>query len=851
MNKFYTNVSRRGNDILCREYINGETVNTKIPFKPTLFIPTNKESDWKGFYGEVLAPVECASMSEAREFKKKYSGMPDFEIHGDIDPIVQFLSEEYKEEIDYSLDVIRVCNFDIENNKAPDGSFAKVDNPLGEITSITVYDNIDDKYYLFTTLDWQLKDTTLDFVTMESTEHYRCKDEKELLIRFISHVHKTGYHVFTGWNIEGYDIPYLVNRCYMVVGNTVTKKLSPWGIINRRNAKDDFGNDKEVFDILGIATLDYLTLYKKFTYQNQESYTLDHIGFVEVGEKKLDYSEVSSLHELAVTNPQKFCDYNIKDVDLVKRIDDKMGLINLIYTLAYYSKVNVNDILSPVRTWDAIIYNNLKEKKTAVPPIKSHTKTESYAGAYVKEPVPGFKRWVVAVDLASMYPKLIMQYNLGIDTILSQMVEEINIEVHNDKRFVDRRLVDGSLDLSGYDDIIAANGTMYRRDIRGILPKLMDEVYNKRKVYKKEMFKWKNKKEEGDTSIECINAISKYHNLQMACKILLNSAYGACGNKHFRYFDIAIAEAITLSGQLAIQWVSIKINEFLNDMLKTEDVDYVFYNDTDSGYIEFNELIHRTFPEETDKNKIVDALDKFCAKILEPKIHEFYNELAEYTNAYENSMIMEREVIADIGIWVSKKRYVLNVHDCEGVRYKTPDLKVMGLESKKSSYPQICRDKMNIIYEKTMKSDNSEVIDIIDSFRSDWSKLELGDISSPRGCNGVSKYHDPVTVFSKKCPPHVKGALYHNKMIKDLGLENDIETIKNGDKVKYLPLRLPNPARSPIISFKGQLPKQFGLDEYVDYDEQFEKTFLDPAKAVLDSVGWKAEEISTLEDLFG
>jgi len=589
MSKFYTNVNRWGNNLLLRQMIDGEIVNTKVPFEPTLYVPANDETGYKGFYGENLTPKVFNKMGDARDFIKQYKDIPGFDVHGNDNYVVQYIAEEFPKEIDYKLNEIRVCNFDIENDKAPDGSFAKTDNPLGEITAITIYDNIDDKFYVFSTLDWELRKTKLDFVTMDSLEYYRCSDEKDLLVRFINHVHAKGYHAFTGWNIEGYDIPYLINRCYMIVGEKVTKRLSPWGIINEKTVKNIYG-DLETYEIMGIAILDYLVLYKKFTYKNQESYTLDHIGFVEVGQKKLDIAG-AELHALSRTDPQKFIDYNIQDTNLVKRIDDKMKLIDQIFTLAYYAKVNVNDILSPVKTWDSIIYNHLLADNVIVPPIKHHHKTEKYAGAFVKDPKIGFSSWVISVDLASLYPHLIMQYNLGIDTILSEMEDGLNIEIHNGQRFVDRRLISGEYDIKS-DNIVAANGTTYRRDKRGVLPQLMEELYNKRKHFKKLMLECEQRQADGDTSRELINEIAKYNNLQMAMKILLNSAYGATGNKHFRYFDLAIAEAITISGQLSIQWIARKINEYMNSIVGTTDEDYVIAIDTDSCYIEFGKMVH-------------------------------------------------------------------------------------------------------------------------------------------------------------------------------------------------------------------------------------------------------------------
>lgn len=332
--------------------------------------------------------------------------------------------------------------------------------------------------------------------------------------------------------------------------------------------------------------------------------------------------------------------------------------------------------------------------------------------------------------------------------------------------------------------------------------------------------------------------VSKFDNMQMAKKILLNSAYGALGNAGFRYFDIRIAEAITLSGQLSIKWIANRINKYLNKIIQTENVDYIIAIDTDSNYIELSHLVKKGFPNGASTETIVKSLSKFCSDMLEPHIHEQYDSLAKYMNAFENKMVMEREVIAERGFWTSKKRYVLNVWDSEGVSYAEPKLKVIGLESKKSSTPEICRKKLKELYLLAVTKDESAVQKFIADFRSEWNTLSVDQIASPISCNNLEKYSDVGTIFIKGTPRHVKGALTHNHIVQTKNLSSMIELIGDGDKVKCVPLKVPNPASTDVISFSGHLRDELGLTKYVDYKAQFEKAFLSPVRIVLTAVGW-------------
>jgi DNA polymerase elongation subunit (family B) len=601
------------------------------------------------------------------------------------------------------------------------------------------------------------------------------------------------------------------------------------------------GRKQISYDVGGITQLDYLDLYKKFTYKAQESYRLDYIAEVELGQKKLDHSEFDTFKDFYTKDWQKFVEYNIVDVELVDRLEDKMKLIELAITMAYDAKVNYADVFFQVRMWDNIIYNYLKKRNVVIPPKEKTEKDAKYAGAYVKEPNPGVYDWVVNFDLNSLYPHLIMMYNISPETLMDErhptasvdkiLNQQVSFELHKDYA-------------------VCANGAMYRKDFRGILPELMEKMYNERVIFKKKMITAKKEYEKTPTK-ELEKEIARCNNIQMAKKISLNSAYGAIGNQYFRYFKLANAEAITLSGQVAIRWIEGKMNTYLNKILKTEDVDYVIASDTDSIYLNMGPLVERVFAgREKTTEGIVSFLDKVCQMELEKYIESSYQELADYVNAYDQKMFMKRENIADRGIWTAKKRYILNVWDSEGVRYTEPKLKIMGIEAVKSSTPAPCRKMIKDALKLMMSGTEDDVIDFIEKSRSDFKKLPPEQVSFPRSASDVNKYKSSASIYEKGTPIHVRGALLYNHYIKKENLTNKYSLIQNGEKIKFCYLKKPNSIHENVISYIQDFPRELGIDKYVDYDLQFEKAFLEPMKVILDSIGWSVEKTVNLDSFF-
>jgi DNA polymerase elongation subunit (family B) len=391
---------------------------------------------------------------------------------------------------------------------------------------------------------------------------------------------------------------------------------------------------------------------------------------------------------------------------------------------------------------------------------------------------------------------------------------------------------------------------MYRKDVRGFLPELMEKMYNDRVIFKKKMLVAKQQYEKTKTK-ELEKEIARCNNIQMAKKISLNSAYGAIGNQYFRYYKLANAEAITMSGQVSIRWIESKMNSYLNKILKTNDVDYVIASDTDSIYLNMGPFVETVYKgREKTTEEVVGFLDKVCSMEFEKYIESSYQELADYVNAYDQKMQMKRENIADRGIWTAKKRYILNVWDSEGVRYDEPKLKIMGLEAVKSSTPAPCRQKIKDALKIVMTKTEDEMISFIDNFRKAFNKLPPEEISFPRSINDVDKHKSSSTLYSKGTPIHARGALLYNHLIKEKKLDKKYAKIQNGEKIKFCYLKLPNPIHENVISYIQEFPKEFGLDKYIDYDLQFSKAFLEPMKVILDAINWRVEKTVNLESFF-
>ena len=843
--KFYTNVQCIGNNILYRGVVDGSRVKTKIPYKPTLYEKTKKSSQYRSLDNYALTPIKFDSIREAKEYLRQFEDVSGKTIYGQNRFEYAFIGEEHSNMIEWNIDHVVIALFDIEvgsENGFPDPYEAN--EPVTAI-SLTFLNGH--------TFVWGCG----DYKPVGEEKYTKCKDEYHLLKFFLKFWIDNYPDAQSGWNTKFFDIPYLVNRMRKVLGEDETKKLSPWNMISEREA---FVMNKrlKVYDIVGIGDLDFLELYKWYSPdgKSQESYKLDHIANFELGEKKIDYSEYDNLHQLYKLNYQKFIEYNIRDVDLIIRMEDKLRLIELALTLAYDTKTNYNDVFAQTRMWDALTYNHLMKKNIVVPPRIIKEKDAAFEGAFVKDPQVGMHLWMASFDLNSLYPHLLMQYNISPETLIEP--ENYTDEMRNiiSEGVTVEKLLNKEIDLSALENVtLTPNGQFFRTDFQGFLPEMMVEMYEDRKKFKKMMLSAKQEKENEknpEKKREIEKKVARFNNLQLAKKVSLNSAYGALGSQYFRFYDLRMALGVTKAGQLSIRWIEKKINQYMNKLLSTDNVDYVVASDTDSIYLRLEELVNKVYGVDKvvslPKQKVIEFMDRICEQKIQPFIDKSFKELADYVHAYEQKMQMKREALADKGIWTAKKRYIMHVYNNEGVQYEEPDMKVMGLEMVKSSTPAPVREKMKVCLDIIMKKTESDMHSFIANFREEFKKLPVEEISFPRGVNGLTEYADKVSLHKKGTPFHVRGALLYNHYLKEKGLDKKYPYIKDGEKIKFTYLKQPNPFKDYVVSFSNRLPVEFELQTYIDYETQFEKTFLDPIKIVLDCIGWTTEKTNSLFD---
>jgi len=830
---FYTYARHYGDKVLVRGVDkHGHRFTARRDFRPTLFVKSNEPSDYKSIYGDSVSPIQFETNKEATAFFDRYKDVDNFPIYGQNYYGYQYITENYPGEIQWDAKQIQVYSIDIETTS--EHGFPNVDSPSEKLLVITLQNNNTKKITTFGLGEFTPGEDTKHL----DIEYIECKDEKELLTNFLGWWRDNTPDIITGWNSQLFDIPYLLARTEAVLGENEHKKYSPFGIVQRRNVKFQ-QREMTAYEIVGVAQLDYLDLYKKFTYVTRESYKLDFIAQTELGHKKLE-SGFETFKEFYEKDWNRFVEYNIVDTVLVDELEDKMKLIELAITMTYDAKCNYNDVFSAVRTWDSLLYNHLWEKKIVIHQGGGR-KDRQIEGAYVQEPEPGGYDWVASFDATSLYPSILMQYNMSPETIVSGYTYDVKVDDLLERYKLDK--------LKEKNYAMAANGTCYTREKQGLFPEIVQKFFDDRLRYKKLMQESQRKFQETGAKVYQ-NEISKYNNFQMARKIQLNSLYGALANQYFRFYDDRIAEGITMTGQLVIRDTAKALDNYVNKVCGTEDKIYSFYSDTDSCYVTLKDMVENFFPDK-GKEKTIDLIDKIATEKIEPAIEQAMTKLANYTNAFAHKLVFKREIIADKGVFVAKKRYALNVHDDEGLRLKEPKLKVMGLEIVRSSTPGPIRDSLKEAVRLILTSDEDTLHSFIENTRKEFNDKAVEEIAFPRGCNNMFKYKSGADIYTKGCPIHVRGGLLYNYYVDKLNLKMKYEKIQEGDKIKFVYLKEPNVIGENTIAFVGKLPTEFELEKYVDYDTIWQKAFVDPLDNILKPIGWHTEPQATLEDLFG
>lgn len=841
---FYTNVARYGKNILVRGYRDGKPFKEKVQYSPTLFIHTNEESEYRDLRGNVVKPIKFNDVREASNFLKSYDDVEGMEILGMDDFPFAYISDEFKgEKVEYDRSLIKIGRLDIETEVTVKGKPDPKNVP--EIINVITIE-LNEVYYVFSFNDYVNPNPNRKVVFTKT------ETEVELLAAFVRFMEQTEFDIITGWYSAGFDVPYLINRIERVLDTSWANRLSPWKYIYKREFYDDKGMLNFDYRISGLTHIDYLELYKKMGFTPQAFYTLDWVCSNEIGRQKhkLENSDIPG-HLLYRTDPQNHIEYNVQDVELLVELDKKKRLFDLIIDMTYDAKCNFDDVLKNTKMWDAILFNFLKPRKIAVPKRKSNPKIK-YEGAYVKEVAPHFTEWVTTFDLTSLYPSLIMQYNISPETFVKR-VEGIRLD---DLINLKHHPINDELKENNWT--MAANGMVYTRDYKGIIPEVIEIFFNKRKLHKDLAIEAEKKAQ------ECLgnndqSGYAKYREIQIiedisqnSRKVGINALYGALGESNFRYYSLDNAEAITISGQLTIL-ISIKWNnEFMNKVLNTKNIDYSVYADTDSIFLDcskFVDMFKEKRPNAT-KSEIIDFLDKFADEKLQKNFAECFDLLADYLNVFQKRLYFKREKICEAMIQTVKKRYGLFVWDNEKIRFAEPRVQITGLESVRTSTPHIMRSWMEDLVKLILTSDQETVWEFVEECKKEFYKLSPFEIGEPTGISDLDKYVDRNGMPIKGATENAKASALFNRIMIETGMDETYDTISSGDRIMKCRLVQPNPFREKTIAYMFDLPDELGIKQYLDYEQQWEKLFISPMEKLLEIRGWNAVEEVTVDDLF-
>lgn len=860
---YYTSFFRRGNKVYIRELIDDHTREHRVEqYKPKLYIESQEPNcKYTNLEGHSLKEVEFSSIKAAREYGDSANipvfGYPRWE-YACVDELYP------DEEIKYTFEDLKIVYLDIEVKS--DTHFSSIENPDQEVILIQML--YKDRCYILGTKFYESYDDSLVYI--------QCKDEVDMLKKFVKLFRKIDPDIITGWNTAGYDIPYLKVRFDFLQMEDTFKRLSPFNMISE-SEEVVFGKPQLRIELMGIQHLDYIHLIKKFDLKKYENYKLDTVAKEILGKNKVSYE--GSLADLYVTNYEEFVRYGMVDTQLVKEIEDEKNLIQLVVMVAYMDKVNFIDTFSQVRMWDNKFMVYLKHHKNIQVPYMIARESDDFVeeegkfeGAYVFEPVPDKYNWVMSDDVQSLYPSIIIACNASPETYRGNHNKNVEFFLSPQPEYEDFLIANNYTSL--------ANGSVFIRERRGFIPEVIDSVFNMRIQAKNIMNMAKGMAANIEKEISSRGTYPEYAGMsvddlkgmiveqktiasinkvrQNALKVKINSAYGAIGNPYFRFYQRDIAEGITLTGQTLLKTVSPKLNELFAQFEHEGVVSEVVYGDTDSLYYTLNSVVAKYVPEGTSVEKTIEFLDRFHKSKIKPVIDEHTNKLQKKLNVYEARLKFVRDVIADTGIFIKKKKYILQVWDAEGVRYATPDLKLMGIEAVKSSTPKYCRERIKDAIKLILNTDNDGLITFLEGVEQEFKTLPVNQIAFPRGISDIEKYtveseindmfgEDDSSIEAKKgCPMHVKAAIHHNKLLIEKNLTTKIPSITNGDKIKYVYLKSPNPIRNNAIAFDDELPSQFGLVKYVDYDVQYQKSLIDPIKAITDVINWKTERSNSL-----
>ena len=828
----------------------GVRIETEIPFRPYLYLEKEGATDATSIFKTSLIKKQFKNSMERKKFVDSTSNK---RIFHNLAPEQQFLIEMYREQNnnpEFSKHPLKVFLLDIEVDTTIDSAFPTPEKAAVPINLITVYDTLTKA-----THTWGLKQRYNP--TLPDCVYHYCNTEEDLILQFVDFWKSDYPDIASGWNSQNFDFPYIINRFVRIFGDDFIRQLSPTGNVRGRKVFTDMGKEVTIWSIQGVSLLDYMDLYKTFSPGEKESFSLNYIAELELGEGKIAYNAVS-LGELAASDWKTFVDYNIQDVHLLVKLEEKLKFLEIARMLAYKGCTNFEAALGKVAIVTGAVAIQASKQNYAIPTFPNNLERESYEGGYVRDPEKGLQKAVVSFDVNSLYPNTIITLNISPETKIGKVISG---DFENFTGEITIRLINGkvhNLTSAKFKQFLAKEqislskaGVLYSQKTKGVIPNLIDEIYNERVKTKQELSKLKKSKSKDDKEHQL--KITYFDTLQYTLKILLNSIYGTFANKHSSLMDIDHATSITVTGQNVSKAGGHIIDNFVRAKYGVEQ-SITKYGDTDSLYVSIEPVLDKLqIPllvngEVNHKvHEIVDKLDKHVnTEILEWARKELFSVDPRY--------VFKREVIADVGIFLQKKRYILHVLDEEGVA--VDKFKYTGIELARSTTPKKVKKFIEDIIKTALLTQNFKQTNEVYRKSYDlFQKLNPNDIAARTSINNLEKYSEGASLykFQNKTPSHVKGAIAYNILIKELKLDDKYEAVQAGQKVKKL-YCAKNKYGLDAITYVSELPQEFNIK--IDWDKMFSKLVTQPTERLYEAIGWCLPEIgkevqTNLFEMFG
>lgn len=860
----YINVQRYGNTSWLRRVNEHglDVIETITDYKPTLYFTSNKESEYKSIYNHKLQPVKCKNISGARELVERYTDVEGMEIFGNTRYEYAYLRERFGSNEFVKNERIRTVFIDIETEVTD--KFPKPCLAEERITLITHF--VDGVYHVFHWQAFNIDSYNEKNLTIKEHLH-DC--EEDMLRAYVNFWSDNYPHCVTGWNSDSFDIPYIITRLKNLFGLPEVSRLSPNGKVLLTFAEDDDGFVKTL-KIDGISCLDYMRAFKKFI-PGERDFSLAAVAEDFLGETKVENPH-ATFREFYLNDWDRFCYYNVKDVDLVVQLDKKLGLLNLIYRMSYLVGMNFEDVFGTVTPWEIFLANKLSTRNTFLPVANKRKQIppRQLMGGFVDLYKPGLYRDGLTIDAASLYPLLMVSFNIGPETKVGYDQLPSILRKYYDKNHINSFLQFGIPEeltnaLAENELTMTANGMFYTTKEQGFIARIVQEVFNERKAEKNLMLKYEAEVEAIEeklkaatesesvvlkkTLFELETLVNIHHNTQYALKILINSLYGAFGNEWFLLYDFHNAEATTSSGQYSIRKTSHDVNAFMDSLVGIKTSDHVIYNDTDSISVTIERLVNKLGIKRDDAGYI-DSLAKFADTTINRVSAKSCSEITTWLNCHQNKLAFKREKVFSSGLYIAKKRYALLVQDEEGIRYAEPKIKVTGLEIKRSDTPLFCRDALKTALSLILSNTEKDLQKCVAEFEDEFMQTDPNEYAMTTGVNGIGKYSDKQMLYKKGTPMHVRAALIYNDQLRARNLMREYPEIAEGSKMKYLKLKMPNTIGHNVCGYIGAPPAELELKEYVDKQQMFYDTFYKAMERMSSAAGWKLKETANVDEDF-